>query len=61
MFMNNVQITPSDCYVKFSDYLNASDNDNINIVIEGETTEASKKYIRLCESIDITEYAIKED
>ena len=61
MFMNNVQITPSDCYVKFSDYVNASDNDNINIVIEGETTEASKKYIRLCESIDITEYAIKED
>ena len=59
MFMNNNQITPNDCYVKYSEYKDAKDDDDIRLVIEGQTTYASKRYIRVLE--DVNEFANPAD
>ena len=59
MFMNNTQITPNDCYVKYSDYKDAKDDDDIRLVIEGQATYAAKKYIRVLE--DVNEFANPAD
>lgn len=52
MFMNENQITPNDCFVKYSEYVNAEPDDNIRLVIEGQSTLASKKYVRVLEEIN---------
>lgn len=61
MFLNNVQVTPNDCKVKLLEYVTAKENDEINIIIEGEATKATKKYIRITENLndvlDLANYA----
>ena len=56
MFVNNNQITPNGCYVKYGDFVNAKDDDQIRIVVEGESVLASKKYIKILE--DINSFAV---
>ena len=61
MFLNNVQVTPNDCKVKLLEFVTAKENDEINIIIEGESTKATKKYIRITENLndvlDLANYA----
>ena len=61
MFVNGIQVTPNDCHVKLLDYMRASDNSEINIVIEGENAKSMKRYIRILEDlndvIDLANYA----
>jgi hypothetical protein len=52
MFVNNNQITPNGCYVKYGDFVNAKDDEQIRIVVEGESVLASKKYIKVLEDIN---------
>ena len=52
MFMHGNRLTPNDCYVKYSDYANANDEDPIRMVVEGETTMVSKKYIKIVEDFN---------
>lgn len=52
MFVNNNQITPNGCYVKYGDFVNAKNEDQIRIVVEGESVLASKKYIKILENIN---------
>lgn len=52
MFMNDMQCTPNDTKVQLLEFMNASDNDEINIIIEGTKTKALKKYIRLTENLN---------
>jgi hypothetical protein len=56
MFVNNNQITPNGCYVKYGDFVNAKDDEQIRIVVEGESVLASKKYIKVLE--DINSFAV---
>ena len=56
MFVNNNQITPNGCYVKYGDFINAKDDEQIRIVVEGESVLASKKYIKILE--DINSFAV---
>lgn len=60
LFVNNVRVTPPDCCVKVSEFFSKSDNEEVSIVMEGETTSAIKKYISLTEDvnnvIDIANY-----
>ena len=49
MFMNNNRITSNDCFVKYSEYKDAKDEDDIRLVVEGQTVYASKKYVRVLE------------
>lgn len=61
MFVNNVQVTPNNCSVKLLEYMTASDNTEINIIIEGENAKAMKRYIRILEDlnsvVDLANYA----
>ena len=52
LFINNTQVTPNDCKVQLLEFINAKDDDNIKLIIEGEKTKAQKKYIRITESLD---------
>ena len=52
LFVNGMKITPNDCYVKVSDYFSTNENDEVNIVIEGEKTSAIKRYVNLTENIN---------
>ena len=52
MFMNGNQITPNDCYVKYSDYISAPADTDISIIIEGERVFASKRFIRILEDVN---------
>lgn len=56
MFMNGIQLTPNDCYVKYGEYINAKQNDKIKLVVEGETVMADKKYIQVTE--DLNDFAL---
>ena len=61
MFLNNVQVTPNDCKVKLLEYIVAKPEDDVNIIIEGESTKTSKKYIKITENLndvlDLANYA----
>lgn len=52
MFINNAQITPSDCKVKFNEFDAAEPDDEIELVIEGEKTKCMKKYVRITENLN---------
>lgn len=52
MFINENQITPNNTFVKYSDFINAKDNEDITIVIDGQKTVANKKYIRVTENVN---------
>ena len=55
LFMNNVQLTPSDCFVNYGEYQSANATDNVRILLEGEQTNAEKQYIKLLEAVAINE------
>lgn len=61
MFVNGIQVTPNDCHVKLLEYMTATDNNEINIIIEGESAKAQKRYIRILEDLndvlDLANYA----
>lgn len=59
LFMNNNRISPNDCFVKYSEYKQATDNDDVRLIIEGETTFANKKYVKLLE--DVNDFANPDD
>ena len=52
MFINENQITPNNTFVKYSDFINAKNDEDIMIVIDGQKTIANKKYIRIMEEIN---------
>ena len=52
LFVNNTQVTPNDCKVQLLEFITTKDDDEINLIIEGEKTTAQKKYIRITESLD---------
>ena len=52
MFMNGNQITPNNCYVKYKDFINAKEDEQIRLVIEGETAMVTKKYIQITEDLN---------
>ena len=52
MFMNGMQITPSNSYIKFADYVNAKSDDEVDMIIEGNTSKVKRSYLKLLESID---------
>ena len=52
VFINENQITPNNCFVKYSDFINAKNDEDITIVIDGQRTIANKKYIRIMEEIN---------
>lgn len=52
MFVNETQITPNNTFVKYSDFINTKDGDNINIVIDGQRTIVDRKYIRITEEVN---------
>ena len=52
MYVNNTQVTPNDCKVQLLEYMKASDNTEINIIIEGEKTKVAKKYVRINEDLN---------
>lgn len=49
IFMNNVRISQPGCYVKYSDWKNAKDDDNLNILMLNESHLMQKKYIKILE------------
>lgn len=61
LFVNNTQVTPNDCRVQLLEWIKAKDEDEIDIILEGEHTKAMKKFIRVTESLDevmdLTNYA----
>ena len=52
MFINENQITPNNTFVKYSDFINAKNDEDITIVIDGQRTVANKKYIRIMEEVN---------
>ena len=59
MFMNETCLTPKDCFVKYSEYINAEDDDKIRLVVEGENLLVDKKLVRVTD--DINEFANLND
>lgn len=55
IFMNGNQITPNNCFVKYSEYINAKEDDDIRMMIESEQVFAKKKYVKVTE--DVNEFA----
>ena len=52
VYMNNVPVKTHNCYVNYAEYKAASDNDNVNVLIEGEKTLLNKSCVRVFESED---------
>ena len=52
LFVNNTQVTPNDCRVQLNEWMNAKDDEEIDILLEGVKTKAMKKYIRVTESLN---------
>lgn len=50
VFYGNVPIKTANCYVRYSDYIKAADNANINVLIEGELSIMPKNQVRLFEN-----------
>lgn len=61
LFINNMRITPDDCQVKVMEFFSTPEDKEVELVIEGEKTNAIRKYIRLTENVndimDIANYA----
>jgi len=60
MFINGARITSDDCKVSLLEYNNAKEDDELNVILEGESTKMLKKYVKitenLCEALDINNY-----
>lgn len=52
MFINDMCITPRDCYVRYCDFANANANTQVPIMVEGTNTFVEKKYLRILENIN---------
>ena len=52
VYMNNTPIKLNDCYVKFSEWNNSTDEQPIAILIEGSNSIMPKKQIRILENIN---------
>ncbi len=59
IFMNNVPIKTNNCFVQYSDWLDAKDNENINVIIEGTVNLFPKSHIQLFE--DVNDFANVND
>ncbi len=59
VFMNGNQITPNNCYVKYSEYIAANPDDDIRMVVESEQVFTKKKFVRVTE--DVNEFANVND
>jgi hypothetical protein len=52
IYMNNTPIKTSNCYVKYSDWQNAKDGDNVKVLIEGLNSVMDKRNVRIFEDIN---------
>ncbi len=52
LFMNGNQLTPNNCYVKYSEYIKANADDDIRMIIENQQTFAKKKFVRITEEVN---------
>ena len=52
IYMNNICISQPNCYVKYSDWQEAKDDDNINILMLNESHVMQKKYIKIHEDVN---------
>lgn len=50
IYVGQAAVKTSDCYVRYSDWAEASDNDQINIVVEGQLTLLPKVQIKIFEN-----------
>lgn len=59
IFMNGTQLTPNNCYCKYSEYKKAQMNEDVRVLIDGQSTLTKKQHVKLLE--DVSEFAnIKE-
>src|SRR5574344_551251 len=59
VFMNGARLTPNDCYVKYSEFVDAKQDDDVRLVVEGQQTFTGKKYVKVL--ADINEFANVND
>jgi hypothetical protein len=52
LFMNDVCVTPPDCKVKLSEFMNCASDKEVELIIEGEKTPCVKKYVRVLEDLN---------
>ena len=60
MFMNDMKMTPDDCKMKYSDYVNAANDDKVSVLVENQKLSIDRKYMRVLEDVNdfanITDY-----
>ena len=52
IFMDTVPVKTSNCYVRYSDWSEARDQDPINVVVEGQANMMSKGLVRIFEDVN---------
>jgi len=52
IFMGNIPVKTNNCYVRYSDWNDAKDNEPINIIVEGQLSLHPKNQIRIFEDIN---------
>ncbi len=52
IYMNTIPVKMNDCYVMYSNWQKAKDNEPINIMVEGQTNMLPKNQIRILENVD---------
>jgi hypothetical protein len=60
MFMNGMKMTPDDCKMKYSDYVNAANDDKVPVLVEKQKLSIDRKYMKVLEDVNdfanITDY-----
>ena len=51
MFMNGMRMTPDDCKMKYSDYVNAGNDDKVPVLVENQKLSIDRKYMRILENV----------
>lgn len=59
IYQNNIPIMLNGCSVNYSDWVNAKDDENINVIIEGKNNVLTKGLVRILE--DVNTFANVED
>lgn len=59
VFMNNVPIKTNNCFVQYSEWLDAKPEQNINVIVEGSVSLFPKSHIQLFE--DVNDFANMND
>jgi len=59
IYVKNTPVKINDCYVKFSDYNNASDDQIINVIVENSKSYMPKSQVRIFENIN--DFANQDD